>query len=554
MKSFSLLYNPLAQYIILLFFCLFISSTSSQFYYFNYTESISGKYAYSDFLVLSIQTYGDGTTLVHVARNISTSTATTPNFNCSGLKLEPMLRIRVIQLNGSVIEINSQSNLNFDPVNFCIINNTLGNIVNPITIYPLRDQFILVNYIVAINSSDPTTYEEWGQVIDWSGNSLSKLRYGQSYVSLNKTWIPNSKIQLNVLKTYGFLRAAAIRIDKSDNMSITLDATSTQQTTLLATVDGGYAILNANFTKDDSSLLAKNGGLYATFISYNLTFPPSQAQLYQVTLDNITYNGLYCDYAVLGYLCVISTNIINPSTTNSEIYYLKIHFLTAGTVTNVKLIKNIPNVTGLSMQNWKMKTMPFGGYILENTDIANNIHYIYSYNDETDAQISSPLLLNTNFLDVTAIMKNNNTFLFASPYTNNAQWSLLNFQLPKVFNRASNYGNIQISNINPPNNAYVDSSTTILKITFYEPVLLSTGNITIYKASNGSERQRTMATMNDQCSISSDGLTVNIKLLESTFNEFGEKYYIQLDSNFVKDKNLSEPLSGIDKEIVNYRS
>ncbi|CAG8573972.1 19587_t:CDS:1, partial [Racocetra persica] len=171
MKLFSLLYNPLAQYISFIFICLLITSTTSQFNYFNYTESISGKYAYSDFLVLNIQTYDDGTTLVHVARNISAS-AKTSNFNCSGLNLEPILRIRVIQLNGSVIEINSQSNLNFDPVNFCIINDTLGNLVNPITIYPLREQFILVNYIVAINSSDPTTYEEWGQVIDWSGNSL----------------------------------------------------------------------------------------------------------------------------------------------------------------------------------------------------------------------------------------------------------------------------------------------------------------------------------------------------------------------------------------------
>ncbi|RIB26733.1 hypothetical protein C2G38_188104 [Gigaspora rosea] len=335
-------------------------------------------------------------------------------------------------------------------------------------------------------------------------------------------------------------------------MSITLEDTSTQQSALLATVNGGYAIVNANFTNDDSSLLAKSGGLYASFISFNLSLPIRQAQLYQVTLDNITYNGLYCDYDTLGYICVISVNITNPSTNNQEIYYLKVHFLTSGTVINVKFIKNIPNVIGLSKQSWKMETMPFGGYILENT--ANNIHYIYAYNDENDTQISSPIQFNTNLFDVNAIMKNNNSFLFASPYTSNTQWSLLNFQLPKVLNRANNFGNIQISNINPPNGAYVDSSTKSLKITFYKPVLLSTGNITIYKASNDSERQSSAATMTDQVSISPDGLTVSIKIVESTFNEYGEKYYIRMDANFVKDRNLSEPLSGIDKRIVVYES
>ncbi|CAG8784551.1 26167_t:CDS:2, partial [Racocetra persica] len=313
-------------------------------------------------------------------------------------------------------------------------------------------------------------------------------------------------------------KSGNLLLDKSGNMSITLEDTSTQQTTLISTVDGGYAILNANFTNDGSSLLAKRGGLYASFISYNLSLPLNQAQLYQVTLNNITYNGLYCDYAIL-----------------------------AGTVINVKLIKDIPNVTDLFKQSWKMKTMPFGGYILENT--VNNIHYIYPYNDETDTQIPSPIQFDTNSLDVTAIMRNNNTFLLASPYTNNGYWSLLTTQLPKVLNRANDYGNIQISDINPSNGAYIDSSTNGLKITFYKPVLLSTGNITIYRASDGNKRQITMAMMTDQCSISPDGLTVSIKVIGSTFNEYGEKYYIQMDANFVKDKNLSEPLSGINKGI-----
>ncbi|CAG8474456.1 19082_t:CDS:2, partial [Racocetra persica] len=62
--------------------------------------------------------------------------------------------------------------------------------------------------------------------------------------------------------------------------------------------------------------------------------------------------------------------------------------------------------------------------------------------------------------------------------------------------------------------------------------------------------QITMAMMTDQCSINPDGLAVNIKVIESTFNE-----YWRMVKNIIfiwmlillKMKTLSEPLSGIYK-------
>ncbi|CAG8789001.1 3008_t:CDS:1, partial [Gigaspora rosea] len=67
-------------------------------------------------IILNIKTYTDGTTLVHIARSDSPINAAClgPNLeHSSRLSLEQKLLIRVIQLNGTVTEINSP--LNLDP-------------------------------------------------------------------------------------------------------------------------------------------------------------------------------------------------------------------------------------------------------------------------------------------------------------------------------------------------------------------------------------------------------------------------------------------------------
>ncbi|CAG8495555.1 24979_t:CDS:2 [Gigaspora margarita] len=142
-------------------------------------------------------------------------------------------------------------------------------------------------------------------------------------------------------------------------MSITLEDTSTQQSALLATVDGGYAILNANFTNDDSSLLAKSGGLYASFISYNLSLPIRQAQLYQVTLDNITYNGLYCDYDTLGGLLGDYGKAIIPmilaASANGVIYFIS----QTGSAKEANRLNETRNKAGEITENINQKASTF---------------------------------------------------------------------------------------------------------------------------------------------------------------------------------------------------
>ncbi|CAG8764089.1 20015_t:CDS:1, partial [Gigaspora rosea] len=68
--------------------------------------------------VIKLATYDDGTTLVHITRwdkNLNTNCTNYLGILAGGL--EQILRIRVIQLNGTVIEINLDFKL--DPPNYC---------------------------------------------------------------------------------------------------------------------------------------------------------------------------------------------------------------------------------------------------------------------------------------------------------------------------------------------------------------------------------------------------------------------------------------------------
>jgi len=48
--------------------------------------------------------------------------------------------------------------------------------------------------------------------------------------------------------------------------------------------------------------------------------------------------------------------------------------------------------------------------------------------------------------------------------------------------------------------------------------------------------------------VKNDGYAVSVKVLESTFNQPGASYYVTTDNNFVKSKQLDEPIFGIAKK------
>ncbi|KAF0501470.1 hypothetical protein F8M41_020001 [Gigaspora margarita] len=574
----------LSQY---LFFCLFITLTKSQqvqYKYFNYTENKLEDQDSSP-LIADIKTYDDGTILVHIIRNVSNQTD-----ECSkiqGMSLEQRLRIRLIFLNGTVKEVDPK--LNIDSINYCLLNSDstvykinkfnniitylndtknnnfsiLHNLVNPITVYPLQKPFILITYVNTTNSSDPTSYRECGEVIDWDGKSRSNICF-------NDAWV-NSITQINANKKFGFLRCSPdlksnkmwqwqqYSIDDYGYLTYLTNLTNLMPSindafvhpqysliTIVSTIDSGYlAIFNYTLqTYYENNSLSPRGGLCANFIPYNHTraYSNQTIEIYQITQPNMIINSVNCDESDKLIICIAS--ISNNITTS----YVRIYLYSSGNVEGNDIIKQ-------SQQGLRAKIMPFGGYILgvtacENND-KNTYHQIYAYSGSGINQKSSEHFL-TNYFGVNAIMQNN-TFLLASPYINdNVTWSLLTIPLPiPIYNHDRGYDNVLINKTIPSINDNVDSSTTFLNITFnvYIALSMSTSNFTIYKASDNSIRQRISATMYDFYKISSEGYTVSIKVINSTFNEDDEQYFVTMDNNFVKYQTFDEPIKGIHDSI-----
>ncbi|CAG8617731.1 14909_t:CDS:2, partial [Cetraspora pellucida] len=92
---------------------------------------------------------------------------------------------------------------------------------------------------------------------------------------------------------------------------------------------------------------------------------------------------------------------------------------------------------------------------------------------------------------------------------------------------------------------------------FYDPVELSSGNISIYQTDNNQNdvlRQRTSGKNTAFCSISDDGLTVTVKALDSTFSKPNTMFYVKVDNNFVRSSAFREPLIGIGERIWKFNT
>ncbi|RIB22744.1 hypothetical protein C2G38_954472 [Gigaspora rosea] len=394
MKLYNIPYNIIIQY---LFFCIFITTTKSQqlpYKYFNYTESNLGDQNAS-YNIADIKTYDDGTILVHIIRNESTQTD-----DCSkirGMSLEQKLRIRLIFLNGTVIEIDPE--LKIDPINYCLLNSdnieykinklnyltmylndAIGNnshksLVNPIKIYPLRKPFILVTYVRMNSSSDLSTYEECGEVIDWNGNSTSNICFDSG------AW-NDSTIQLNANKKLGFIRFSRNKTyEKSGNSwnswlwqqySVDEDGNLKNSTKLINLPNISNEDSDANYSLIAIVPTIKNGylaifnytnlsitpriGLCAISISYNQTRDNKKSVIFQTEQP---INSVSCDETDSFIYCIVPTRF-NNGTFNGT-FYERIQIYPSGNVFSTQEIYS-------DQRSLRAKMTSFGDLIFDFTE------------------------------------------------------------------------------------------------------------------------------------------------------------------------------------------
>src|SRR5207248_3107304 len=139
--------------------------------------------------------------------------------------------------------------------------------------------------------------------------------------------------------------------------------------------------------------------------------------LYQTPLDNLLFMALQCDvdYVNVGHSCVLTLrqNITTSPDVNSPTYYVKISFLSSGSVINTSPINSMLPTISLNVTRWTIHSLSYGGYLLTtNVPINNNtglVVYGYLYDDisqnTTQWDLGEPA--STNLKGILKVLANN---------------------------------------------------------------------------------------------------------------------------------------------------
>ncbi|KAF0552586.1 hypothetical protein F8M41_021652 [Gigaspora margarita] len=575
----TLFYN-LAIVVILIFFLTSLPpgfSLAIEYSNFTYTEtSNQANLTENPPHVLAIRHYqnDESTSIIHIGRENYVTGA--------NLCLEQRLLLRVLQGNGNVIEINFNNTEEIQEINFCYINGK-----NPINIYPLFEQYILVSYVHANDTSDSTTYMDKGMVIDWSGNILSIIDFGPSFLFPNSTtWEPNEFIVNNIVPRNGFLRLSRVRRTNNfewrqygrfnhgsfsllQNDRFITDSTDLTnfQVTVLQTLDNGYAVIYSN-------KLFASARIYAMKLKFNEK-TAIKFNLYELTQPNITITGIFCsvDYVYVGHLCIasvartivsqtptnttaITTTTLEPLTTPvtvpfaqpttstmQALFHLKIRFLSSGSVlTADQVATNENSVTA--------RTLPPGGYaLILQQPFKPIIYFNFSLYNESNQLVDYSFPINpiiSNMFGAFDILKNNTMVVAQNEIS--TIWSLMSIQLPSLsLYHYNGYGNFYVNTTYPRKDSdNLEVNCNKINITFQDPVSFADGNLSIYQISNQGDILRQIINSKNCNNCIANDNAVTLFIYDSTFNVPGAKYYIQMDNKFVQNSIYDEAILGID--------
>ncbi|CAG8721337.1 7520_t:CDS:2, partial [Cetraspora pellucida] len=240
----------------------------------------------------------------------------------------------------------------------------------------------------------------------------------------------------------------------------------------------------------------------------------------------MTFDNLFCSVDYIGHSCIasaintqIQTNTATISTTTlasltisvtilptqpttsttQGLYYLKIHFLSSGSVLAADQVA--PNENSANV-----RTLPHGGLYNENNQLFDLKFPL------------NPIVSNsTGTFDILQ----NNMMLVAQNESSTA-WNLISIQLPPFspYND-SGYGKIHVKAAYPrigSNKLAINYNE--INITFQDPVSLTNGNLYIYQMSSQGDilRQIINSKICTQCQCTTRDNIVTLYVYDSTFN------------------------------------
>ncbi|RHZ73047.1 hypothetical protein Glove_233g9 [Diversispora epigaea] len=515
--------------------------------------------------------YIDGTVVTRIINR--DPNVTSPS---NELWVKQVLSLRIIYPNGTVSEIDiDNKDLEIQGFNWHLTTNpSTGAFQDPISIYALQSGYLIVRYFNASNPDDINTYEEWGRIIDWSGNLYEKEYFSKAYIN-NDIWYPSlTTIVTNIVPSKGFIRTARSSISHFEwqqymiSDSFNLKKLSNESDNSVSGCNGSYVILNTIATVDEGYGIIIGNCTYSSIpiskmlflkIGYNETFSTDPFVIYE---SYITIYNMFCSISSTG-IGVWPVCILNEIQNNIT-SHVKLVFSTSGGFIRATPLSNLHELPSNPTAGWQVERIPYGGYLFYGYFLENNRANTYGYyydefeNKSQNWEFPEPSVLN---IRGTLIILPNNTLLVSQIESNNT-WNFLTTDIPEYSNNSDHgYSNFLINSTSPTINANIPISkdTGYITITYYEPVELSDGYIWIYRidsdVTQNVTRQFVNASNYEFCSISDNRLTVTVKIIRSTFSYPNSKFYVKFDNNFVRVRNpYGEPLIGINDNIWNFNT
>ncbi|CAG8541216.1 17206_t:CDS:2 [Cetraspora pellucida] len=355
---------------------------------------------------------------------------------------------------------------------------------------------------------------------------------------------------------------------------------SSFQIVAFPTLNDGYAIVYANSTNDYtapdpiSAQLTAKAGVYAILLTYNQTRTSQRTILYEMTTPNITFAELHCsvDYVFIGHICIIraqqlisnppsivnstlfnatTTTVINATATTAtqvftpvnvtmvnntappnitfNLFYIRIRFLSTGSVMTLNPIFNIP-FNSLEI----LRNLPLGGYThisreftIQGVNIATNFNFsLYDEFDHSPNWVFPQLPILSNLYGAFLILPNNTMLVALNEST--TSWRILSIDLPLLApppRTDTGYGNLQINSTYPSiNTKDLPLNTAMINVTFFDRISFSDGNLTIYQQIGGFNVPRLLINSKtcDPSQCIPLGTYISLKILTCIFNDPGD--------------------------------
>jgi hypothetical protein len=108
------------------------------------------------------------------------------------------------------------------------------------------------------------------------------------------------------------------------------------------------------------------------------------------------------------------------------------------------------------------------------------------------------------------------------------------------------YNNLLVTSTEPKiNDKLVAPYPDKIKITYSVSITPGPGKITIYEKGESNVIKQTFPGNSKYCKVEDDRVTISCDVIKSTFSHPNTTYTVVVDSNFVRNSFLNEPLAGI---------